>query len=84
MSDKVLISVIVPVYNVEPYLKHCLASIAAQSYHNVTPLHRQTADASLFIKRTRAFGPQEILVRRLQKVISYCLLIVMTIFIRML
>lgn len=35
MSDNVLISVIVPVYNVEPYLKHCLASIAAQSYHNL-------------------------------------------------
>ena len=35
MSDKVLISVIVPVYNVEPYLKHCLASITAQSYQNL-------------------------------------------------
>jgi len=30
-----LISVIVAVYNVEPYLRHCLASIAAQSYQNL-------------------------------------------------
>lgn len=29
-----LISVIVPVYNVEPYLEKCLASIAAQTYPN--------------------------------------------------
>ena len=35
MSDNSLISVIVPVYNVEPYLRHCLASIAAQSYQNL-------------------------------------------------
>ena len=35
MSDNALISVIVPVYNVEPYLRHCLASVAAQSYQNL-------------------------------------------------
>lgn len=35
MSDNVLISVIVPVYNVEQYLRHCLASIGAQSYQNL-------------------------------------------------
>lgn len=35
MSDNVLISVIVPVYNVEPYLRHCLVSVAAQSYQNL-------------------------------------------------
>lgn len=30
-----MISVIVPVYNVEPYLEKCLDSILAQSYHNI-------------------------------------------------
>jgi glycosyltransferase involved in cell wall biosynthesis len=30
-----LISVIVPVYNVEPYLAHCLDSIIAQTYRNL-------------------------------------------------
>ncbi|MDY5861449.1 MAG: glycosyltransferase family 2 protein, partial [Eubacteriales bacterium] len=30
-----LISVIVPVYNVEPYLRKCVDSILAQSYSNL-------------------------------------------------
>lgn len=30
-----MISIIVPVYNVEPYLEKCLASIAAQTYSNL-------------------------------------------------
>lgn len=30
-----MISIIVPVYNVEPYLEKCLASIAAQTYLNL-------------------------------------------------
>ena len=29
------ISVIVPVYNVEPYLERCFGSIAAQTYPNM-------------------------------------------------
>lgn len=33
-AEEPLISVIVPVYNVEPYLEKCLASIAAQTYLN--------------------------------------------------
>ena len=35
MENKVLISVIVPVYNVKMYLEHCLASISAQSYKDL-------------------------------------------------
>ena len=35
MSDKPLISVIVPVYNVEKYLLKCVESIVAQSYKNI-------------------------------------------------
>lgn len=35
MSDFPLISVIVPVYNVEPYLRQCLDSILNQSYSNI-------------------------------------------------
>ncbi|MCI8455319.1 MAG: glycosyltransferase family 2 protein [Lachnospiraceae bacterium] len=34
-QEKPLISVIVPVYNVEPYIEKCLASIAAQTYSNL-------------------------------------------------
>ena len=30
-----LISGIVPVYNVEHYLRHCLDSIALSTYHNI-------------------------------------------------
>ena len=33
-QHKTLISIIVPVYNVKPYLEKCLASIAAQTYPN--------------------------------------------------
>lgn len=33
MSD--LVSVIVPIYNVEPYLRRCLDSLAAQTYQNL-------------------------------------------------
>ena len=35
MDDKVLISVIVPVYNVKPYLKKCFDSIVRQNYRNL-------------------------------------------------
>lgn len=35
MKDEPLISVIVPVYNVEPYLKRCVDSITAQTYKNL-------------------------------------------------
>ena len=34
-SDKPLISVVVPVYKVEPYLKKCVESILAQTYSNL-------------------------------------------------
>ena len=34
-EDKKLISIIVPVYNVEPYLKRCLDSIINQTYTNI-------------------------------------------------
>lgn len=34
MEDK-LISVIVPVYNVEKYLKKCISSIISQTYKNI-------------------------------------------------
>lgn len=35
MEEKLLLSVIVPVYNVELYLENCLASILAQTYQNM-------------------------------------------------
>ncbi len=35
MSTEGLVSVIVPVYNVEDYLPHCLSSISAQTYGNL-------------------------------------------------
>ena len=35
MSDNSLISVIVPVYNVEPYLTKCIDSIISQTYKNI-------------------------------------------------
>ena len=35
MKDLPLISVIVPIYNVENYLSHCIDSILIQSYHNI-------------------------------------------------
>ena len=35
MSESPLISVIVPVYNVEQYLRKCLDSICGQTYHNL-------------------------------------------------
>ena len=33
--ERPLVSVVVPVYNVAPYLERCLDSIAAQSWDNV-------------------------------------------------
>ena len=35
MSDKPLISVVVPIYNVEQYLKRCVDSIRCQTYSNL-------------------------------------------------
>ena len=35
MEGNPLISVIIPVYNVEPYLKQCLDSIVNQTYQNL-------------------------------------------------
>ena len=34
-KEKPLISVIVPVYNAEPYLERCLDSIVSQSYSDI-------------------------------------------------
>ena len=35
MSDSPLISVVVPVYNTEKYLRKCLISLSNQTYHNI-------------------------------------------------
>ena len=35
INEGELISIIVPVYNVKPYLSHCLETIVSQSYHNL-------------------------------------------------
>lgn len=35
MSDKIKISVVIPVYNTERYIKDCLSSIAGQSYQDI-------------------------------------------------
>lgn len=35
MSNDILVSVIVPVYNVEKYLERCLKSIINQTYSNI-------------------------------------------------
>ena len=35
MEDNVLVSVIVPVYNVEKYLNRCVDSLVQQTYHNL-------------------------------------------------
>ena len=35
MTDEALISVVVAIYNVKPFLSRCLESIAAQTYHNL-------------------------------------------------
>ncbi len=53
MSDKKLISVIVPVYNTERYLKKCLESLLCQSYSNleIICVDDGSTDGSLAILR---------------------------------
>lgn len=34
-SENAMVSIIVPVYNVEPYLRQCLDSLLSQSYRNL-------------------------------------------------
>lgn len=35
MNEKFLISIIIPVYNAEPFLEECIASILAQTYRRL-------------------------------------------------
>ena len=66
MKEKPLISVIVPVYNVEKYIRECLDSIVNQTYKNlqmtirakfVMNSQRKTVVLQLFIKRIRVQVP---------------------------
>ena len=58
--EKPLISVIVPVYNVEKYIGRCLDSLMAQTYGNLEILlinDASTADcATVMRRRTRGCG----------------------------
>ena len=49
--DGALVSIIVPVYNVAPYLERCLDSIRAQTYPNLEVLlvNDGSDDASAYI-----------------------------------
>ena len=51
MAENELISVIVPIYNVEQYLEQCIDSIAAQTYSNleILLLNDGSTDASELI-----------------------------------
>ena len=46
-----LISVIVPVYNVEKYVEKCLCSLLAQSYENTEIIRRRASEDPVFPHR---------------------------------
>lgn len=53
MIEKVNVSVIIPVYNVEPYLKECLDSVLAQSFfdYEIICVEDKSTDSSLEVLR---------------------------------
>ena len=77
MNDNPLISVIIPIYNVEQYLKRCVESLRHQTYSNleiilvddviavgksVTITRKQIIESRLFIRKMVDFRTQEMLV----------------------
>ena len=62
MTDQPLLSVIVPIYNVESYLEECLKSIIAQTYDNLEILlvNDGSTDSSLQIAKEYALNDDRI------------------------
>ena len=64
MNEKPLITVVVPIYNVEVYLEQCIRSVLAQTYENFELLLVDDGSKDKSGEKYRS-GPQQRKVRRL-------------------
>ena len=57
-----LITVVIPVYNIEPYIKECLDSISAQTYENleILAVNDGSTDQSKAILEVAAFEEKRV------------------------
>ena len=66
-SNNPLVSIIVPIFNAEPYLKQCLYSILAQTYRNLEIICLNDGSTDNSLATMQAYAKQDERIRVIDK-----------------